>query len=170
MPATRVAARTALVTVALMVTTASGHTGSHGALPDGGTLIVAAALCVALARAVAVLRLGLMRLALLLLAAQGLLHIVMAVGHHSPAGSGLAMLAAHLGAAIAAAAVILSADRILDAWTRFTRSLLGGPSLTQRAVTSGRAVPLDASAAFLRSALFDHCMVRRGPPLSAALS
>ena len=169
---TRRIVRAGLLGSALTVLTLAGHTAAGGALDVVGagiTAVVALALAVALsARA-----LSFPLLLTVLLAGQGLLHVLVTLnaGHaHAAAGPSAdpaVMVAAHALAALVAAALITHADHLATRWQAFLSTVLGAsvPSLPTPTLPTRTGVPrADSTAGAL--VLLLHGVIRRGPPVS----
>lgn len=171
---TRRIVRAGLLGSALTVLTLAGHTSAGGALDVVGagiTAVVAFALAVALsARA-----LSFPLLLAVLLAGQGLLHVLVTItaGHaHAAAGPSThpaVMVVAHALAALVAAALITHADHLAARWQAFLATVLGAsvlllptPTLPPRRGIA-RATSADAMLVLLM-----HGVIRRGPPVSVA--
>jgi hypothetical protein len=171
---TRRIVRAGLLGSALTVLTLAGHTSAGGALDVVGvgiTALVALALAVALsARA-----LSFPLLLAVLLAGQGLLHVLVTItaGHaHAAAGPStdpVVMVVAHALAALVAAALITYADHLAARWQAFLATVLGAsvPSLPTPSLSTRTGVPRADSAAGALVLLL-HGVVRRGPPSSVA--
>jgi hypothetical protein len=169
-------ARAALVGAALAVLTLAGHTAGMGRVdPLGVTLVAVLASMLALVTSGRSVGLG--RLLALLLAGQGLLHLILAFtsshhGHPAIGGpSASAMLAGHGLAAVIAAVVVRHADDLIDRW-----GVLVGTAVGRRRPTTLRIVgPVSpmripaAPMAGIREHL-EHPVARRGPPTSAVLA
>jgi hypothetical protein len=171
---TRRIVRAGLLGSALTVLTLAGHTSAGGALDvvgAGVTAVVAVALAVALsARA-----LSFPLLLAVLLAGQGLLHVLVTItAGHAHAGAGpsshpVVMVAAHALAALVAAVLITHADRLAARWQAFLSTVLGAsvPPLPTPAMPPNagvaRATSVDAVLILLM-----HGVIRRGPPSSVA--
>jgi hypothetical protein len=168
-------ARAALTASALAVLTVAGHTAGGGSVDVLGLSLVVV-LSFGLGMATSARSPRLPQLLAVLVAGQGLLHLVLTftTGHSGHEGGGLpasAMVGGHLIAAAVAAVAIRHADRLLDRWAVLVSTVLGSGTLRT-------IVPRDASAAVLaRPALpltelasLLHQVVRRGPPAGMHLT
>lgn len=164
------AARAALVATALMIVTLAGHAAAGGGIdPVGFALVVLVAGL--LGAALAGRPLPWLKLTALLIAGQGLLHLMMTftsshahVGHDSHAA---VMVVAHVCAAGIAAFVVRNADDLIGRWTDFLNAAIAAwrlapasparrSSLLQQILTA--TVPAET--------MLHRGLSRRGPPVS----
>lgn len=152
---------TGLLTAALAV---AAHGG--GVLPNGATMALLAVLA-ATAGAVAVTIPNAPRYLFGILAVGQLLaHLLLsAAGHHHADTSGVAMLAAHVLAVVAGAALIGAGDRLWRALSRAVRAVVRVVSrVTVAPLTAAHRADQPLRSALLLAASVSH----RGPPVSLA--
>ncbi len=171
----RRASRAALVSLAVVVMTLAGHSAASAALPGGPGVLVAIALGVGLTIAVTERRLTLGWLLAYLIGMQALLHVVLAVAGHdgsptAPAHSSLLpsgpMAGAHLVAALAAAVVLVEADRIIERWATLIGHALGTTRLYVPRPRPRTTRPVAPMALGTMLVALRHAVARRGPPAS----
>lgn len=153
--------------------TVAGHTAAGGA-PDPVGVVLVVLLSAGLAQLLAARRLRALPVLALLLAGQGLAHVVLSLaGHHAPSSSGPgtgAMLTAHVIAAAVAALVLVHADRLVDRWLRLTATILGAPALALPDLPRPAAARPRETRAPSPSDLLLHHAGRRGPPVRLLLA
>ena len=171
---TRRIVRAGLLGSALAVLTLAGHTAAGGALDVIG-VGVTAIVAFALAAALSARPLPVPVLLAVLLAGQGLLHVLLTLSAdhaHAAAGAPIApaaMAGAHALAAIVAAALLTYADRLAARWQAFLGTVLGASTLslpTPAVPPRAGIAPADVTAGVL--VLLLHGVIRRGPPVPAA--
>jgi hypothetical protein len=164
-------ARVVLTTAALLLLTISGHTAGGGSVDLLGLALVAAlSLGLGLAVSTGTVTLSLPRLIAVLVAGQGLLHLVLTfttghAAHGSPELPLTAMVAAHGLAALGAALLIRHADDLVARWLAFVSAVIGAGTrlvLTPRGVSARAIAPVSRACIHLDVLL--HQVVRRGPP------
>ena len=152
--------------------TLAGHAAAGGgALPNAVGFTVVVALALGLCACVARGPLRPVRVLALLLAGQGLAHVVLTVTEHHGAGAAhpalAVMVVAHATAAAVAALALVYADRLVDRWLTLWSTLLGTPAPVGPACAGpNRPVPT-AGAAARRTRLLRYEVARRGPPVGA---
>ncbi len=162
-----------MVAAALASLTVTGHAGAGGGLPDLGGAVVLGVLAAGLGSAVASRRLRVLPVLALLLLGQVLGHVVLTVaGHHgAPAGpSPWLMVAAHGGAALGTAVVLVRCDRLLDRWLTLWATVLGTPAHPAALIGAAPAVQPAGAPPLVTVRVLRHLLVRRGPPAPAVLS
>lgn len=167
--------RWVLIALGLAVLTVAGHAAAADRLPDPGALAAAGVLAAALAVPLAQRRRPLLVLAGWLLAAQAIIHVVLAVTDGHGHGHGLlpspGMLLAHALAGVGVAVVVAWADDVLAAWQRLAHTLLD-PITAAPAPLFGRPMaPVDSTPVHLIPQRRGHAWAgRRGPPAALLLS
>jgi hypothetical protein len=172
--ATQRRARVVLTSAALLVLTISGHTAGGGSVDLLGLALVAG-LSLGLGLTTSASTLSLARLLVILLAGQGLLHLVLTFtsGHAAHGSTHLpvtAMLAGHAVAALAAALIVRHADGLVVRWLAFVSTMLGvQPRPIVRATGTPSSSVAPASATLHQLGALLHQVVRRGPPAGTHL-
>lgn len=172
--ATPRAARAALVAAAMTILTLAGHAAGGGALDPVG-LVVVLLVSALLGSAVSRRPLPLPALAVLLVAGQGLLHLLMTFtashAHAGPERPALLMLATHVGAAGVAALVIRYADELICRWIDFFDAAIRAWKLAAVPVILRPAPAAQPSAhALAPMTMLARGLTRRGPPLVATFA
>ncbi len=155
--------------------TVAGHTAAAGSV-DAIGLAVTTVVAVGLGAAVTSRPLRFSRLLVVLLAGQGLLHLLLTVSsshaHGSPAAgpSGITMAGGHVLAAAIAAKLVTHADDLITRWTGLLGARLGWRRPALAIPESGPAdlIPAFTPGASRPDALV-HDVSRRGPPAARAL-
>jgi hypothetical protein len=163
-------ARAALVATALAVLSLAGHAAGGGGVDPVGLAIVVL-LSGLLGAALAGRSLSWLKLTALLVAGQGLLHLMMTfTSSHAHAGGehgASAMVIAHVCAAGLAALVIRNADDLIGRWASFLRAAIAAwrlaparPALRTELLRQVRAAAVPSTTALHRG------LRRRGPPVA----
>lgn len=164
-----------MLAVTLTLLTVGGHAAAGGGLPGPFGVAIVALLATGVSQVLAPRRLRIAPVLGLLLAGQGLAHVVLSVtGHHattSAGGPGAApMLGAHVVAAIVAAVVLARSDELVDRWLTLAATVLGTPlpvlADLPRAVVRR---PERSRTPGLTDSLLHHAG-RRGPPARLLLT
>ena len=159
--------RAVVVTVACLCATTVLHTAAGGGLPVGG-LALAAVLAFALGTTVARRRRTLPVVAAAMLGCQALMHLVLSIGgshagHQESLVPSPPMLAAHVAAAVATAAILCRADDVAHRWIDFWRTLKSPTPVLPVLVVGRPTHPLPSIATTFPSNHVD-TICRRGPP------
>lgn len=164
-----------MLAVTMTLLTIGGHAAAGGGLPGPVGVAIVALLATGVSQVLAPRRLRIASVLGLLLAGQGLAHVVLSVtGHHattSAGGPGAApMLGAHVVAAIVAAVVLARSDELVDRWLTLAATVLGTPlpvlADLPRAVVRR---PERSRTPGLTDSLLHHAG-RRGPPARLLLT
>lgn len=157
------------LTVLLVLLSVIAHSAAAGSLPALPGLLGATAVAAALSFAVADRRRSARWLFGYLLAAQLLLHLVMAaMGHHAFALlPDSRMLGAHIAAAAVAATLFARSEALVLRWWTAARRMLGAPALTLPRLSVLSSVPA-AWQTVPSSSIFElSASGQRGPPIPA---
>lgn len=152
--------------VAMLLLTVVGHAAGQGAIPGPDGLGIAAVLSFAFATAVSSRRVPLVRLVLVLVGSQIVLHVVLdTTAHHATWPPTTAMVVGHACSAVLAALVIWRGEECVARWLAYLAQAIGrhcAPvELPRSTATATHVTSLTRPARYLH-----YILVRRGPPVA----
>lgn len=168
--------RCAAVSLVVLSLSLAGHAAGGAELPSTIGVLLALVLSVGLTSPVIARPRSWAWLAVYLLAAQALIHVVLVIsgsGHHgapeamTPLVPSASMVGGHLAASVLAATVLASGERALRSWVALLSAALDVFFVAALAVEDRPRTFIDRGRRVMRSSGADTGASRRGPPAAA---